>query len=482
MALFLVSAGIASGIIFRSFFIFGLPGIGFFFLLGSLSLFYGLFSRTNFFILFAVIIISFGSGALSMHRVDTALPLSFTGSLGSSIEREGVIVRNPEVRETSTHVVVLIHEEGVPVRILAFSPRERSLAYGDRVLVRGELALPQDFETDSGVLFRYRDYLLARGISFVIFRAEVEVLAQGEGNRLLSSLYHIRALFIEGLTRALPEPHASLGAGITVGAQEGLGAQVSQAFQISGLTHVVVLSGYNLTVVAEAVMRVSQLFLPATVSLVTGGAAIVLFALASGAAPPALRAMLMALIGLFARATGRTYDAFRGLCLAVGIMLLLSPRSLLADPGFQLSVLATLGMIAVAPLIETRLTRIPLRFGIRSLVATTIGVYITVLPLLMYVTGEISTVSLPANIAVLPIIPYAMLATLFASIGGVLFPTPLASIVGFIAYIFLSYMLVIAEILTAFPFASFVVPHFSLVILILFYALFFSFVYRMQQK
>jgi len=482
MALFLVSVGIASGIIFRSLFIFGLPSISFFFFLGSVSLFHGLFSRIRIFTLVAIFAISFGSGALAIHRIDTPLPVSLLSDVGASISREGVIVRNPEVRETSTHVVVLIQEGEVPVRILAFAPRERSFLYGDRVLVRGELGIPEDFETDTGVLFHYRDYLRARGISFVMFRAEVEMLSQGEGNSILRNLYRARSLFIDGLSRALPEPHASLGAGITVGAQEGLGEQVSRAFQVSGLTHVVVLSGYNLTVVAEAVMRVSQLFLPATASLVTGGTAIVLFALASGAAPPALRAMLMALIGLFARATGRTYDAFRGLCLAVGIMLLLSPRALLSDPGFQLSVLATVGMIAVAPLIEKRLWRIPSRWGVRSLVATTIGVYITVLPLLMYLTGEISTVSLPANIAVLPIIPYAMFATLCASIGGIVFPSVIANVIGLVAYLFLSYMLAVAEVLTMLPFASFVVPRFSLVVLIVFYVLFFSFVYRLQPK
>lgn len=485
MMLFGITMGIASGIIFRSLFIFSLPTIAFGFFLGSILLFHGIFFRAPRIIMLSACTVAFGVGVLVMHTHTTQYGASLLTHLETQKTLEGVVVRNPELRERALHAVVSLEEDGLPqnVRVLAFLPRQSSVSYGDRIILSGTLAVPEDFETDTGIVFRYREYLLSRGVSFVMFRAEiVETLGKGEGSDILRILYRVREVFIKGLSRSLPEPYASLGAGITVGAQEGLGTEVSEKFRTTGLTHVVVLSGYNLTVVAEAVMRIAQLALPFGASLIVGGVAIILFALASGAAPPALRAMLMALIGLFARATGRTYDAFRGLCVAVIIMLLISPRVLLSDPGFQLSVLATLGMILVAPIVERYLPYLPLRFGIRSLCATTLGVYITVLPLLMYLTGEISTVSFPANVLVLPIIPYAMLAVLFASIGGIIFPSIVASMVGVGAYAFLLYMLFVAETLSSLPFASFLVPHVPLFALTVFYFSFFLFVYYLQNK
>ena len=116
-----------------------------------------------------------------------------------------------------------------------------------------------------------------------------------------------------------------------------------------------------------------------------------------------------------------------------------------------------------------------MRFKIREMVATTVAATIAVLPILLYLTGVLSLVSIPANILILLFIPIAMLFIFFTGILG--FISPLLSIpFGFISYLFLHYELGVINILSSIPFASFTIPNFPLVLVILIYA---YFVYRL---
>jgi competence protein ComEC len=167
----------------------------------------------------------------------------------------------------------------------------------------------------------------------------------------------------------------------------------------------------------------------------------------------------MAGLVLIARATGRTYDILRALIFAGVGMLLINPYLLAFDPGFQLSFLATLGLIFCAPLIDARLSRVPSAFGIREFLTATLATQLFVLPLLLYSMGMFSGVSVVANVLVLPMVPFAMLFTFLTGVLGLILPL-LGTIAGFGAYLTLTYIVKIAELLGTVPFAAFTVPTF----------------------
>jgi competence protein ComEC len=255
------------------------------------------------------------------------------------------------------------------------------------------------------------------------------------------------------------------------------GKTLIEAFTIAGLLQIVVLSGYNVMIVAEAVLK-SLGFLPKRIALGGAVVAIVLFVCAAGAGSSAVRAGVMACIALYARATGKKYDALRGLFAAVVLMLLVNPYYLVYDPGFELSVVATLGLIFASAPIQLRLARIPNAF-VRDLLATTLAAQLFVLPLLLYQTGNLSIVAIPANLLVMLAVPAAMLVSFVAAVVAFVIPF-IAPIAGFPAYLLLAYIIGVANAAAHVPLAQIIIPAFPFVIVVLAYALVAYITYRLQ--
>jgi competence protein ComEC len=177
----------------------------------------------------------------------------------------------------------------------------------------------------------------------------------------------------------------------------------------------------------------------------------------------------MAGLALLARATGRTYAVLRALILAGVLMLLLNPLLLADDPGFQLSFVATLGLILLAPVLEARLGFMRSVFW-RDLLAATLAAQSAVLPLLLYQTGLFSLVSLPANLLVLPFVPAAMALSFFGGVVGMALPA-LASLAGFPAYLLLTGIIEASRAAAALPLAAVTVPQFPFAIVVVAYAM-----------
>lgn len=407
-------------------------------------------------------------GALVLAHGRAPFPEVLQDALGSEITQEGVVVREPDVRETNQKVAISL--DAVDATVLAVTNRHVSVSPGDRVVVSGVLELPEPFETNTGRVFAYDAFLEKDGVSALLIRADIEVVGRSDGLwfSMLRALIEVKRSFAQGVESALPEPAASLAEGMLLGGKQGLGNELLQSFILVGLVHIVVLSGYNITIVAEAVVRAASR-VGRRAGMLVAGIVVIAIVLAAGAGAAAVRAGIMAAIALLARITGRTYDAFRALLLAVVLMLLHSPLLLVWDPGFQLSVVATLGLIFGAPLIAKRLPSTLPEFW-KELIASTVAAQVAVLPLLLYQTGLLSLVSLPANLLVLPVVPLAMLASFFAECAGMVWPV-LGQLLGIPAYLLLSYVIAVAEIGATLPGASVVVPVFPREAVVLSYVL-----------
>jgi competence protein ComEC len=167
---------------------------------------------------------------------------------------------------------------------------------------------------------------------------------------------------------------------------------------------------------------------------------------------------MMALLVLYARATGRTYDALRALLLAGCAMVLMNPYVLGFDPGFQFSFLATFGLIVLGPYLDRLFTYVPTHWGVREYVTATIATQIAVAPLLLYSIGAVSVIALVANVLILIAVPLAMLLVFLAGIIGL--AAPGAYVLAYPAYLALEYILSMAEFLSRVPFAEIAVPPF----------------------
>jgi competence protein ComEC len=220
----------------------------------------------------------------------------------------------------------------------------------------------------------------------------------------------------------------------------------------------VVLSGYNVMIVAGSILKVSSR-LPRLFGLSIAALAIVLFVIAAGANSSAIRAGIMAILSLLAQGMYRKYDVLRALIASLVLMVLINPLLLVYDPGLQLSFLATMGLILGSQPIQMHLLWMRSAF-FEEAVATTLSAQVAVLPFLLYESGNLSLVALPANIAVMPVVPIAMAASALSAVVSFVLPF-LGPLAGLPAYICLWYIVEVAKVSARLPFAQFIVPAFS---------------------
>ena len=379
--------------------------------------------------------------------------------IGKVTTLEGVVTDEPDVREDKVHLTVELFENssgGTPVfankTALVIVNRFPEYRYGDRILLEGKLTRPEKLIEKDGRIFDYPSYLRSKGIDYQMVFPKLSLRAHGEGNFIMSKLFEMKLGFESALSIALPSPHSALLSGLLLGGKQSLGALWLERFRVAGIVHIIVLSGYNMTVVAEWLVVLFR-SLGFYGSLSVGSVGIMLFALMTGGGATVVRAAIMALIVLLAKATGRNYDMGRALLVAASLMVFWNPSILLFDPSFQLSFLASVGLIYVSPLVlrHTKLFRTMPMW--REVFVSTVATQVTVLPLLMYQTGMFSIISLPANLIVLPLIPLTMLTGFIAGIVALLLPT-VSVFIGLPAYALLSWILAVAEYAEKIPFAA----------------------------
>jgi competence protein ComEC len=407
-----------------------------------------------------LVLMSLGSIRMEWGKLELG---ELSQHVSEKVTLEGTIDTMPDFRDTNQRFpLALSNGEKVSVSTDLY----QTLHYGDLVHVTGTLKLPEPFETDSGRIFDYTKYLAKDGIGYTMSFARVDVVAEGKGNPLIALLLSLNLWFQEALQKVLPEPHASLGGGITIGAKQSLGEKLLDDFRAVGLIHIVVLSGYNVTIIGEAIMR-SLTFFPQMASLGIGSMAIVAFALLTGAGATVVRSSIMSLLALIARGTGKTYAVTRALFIAGALMLLHNPYLLLFDPSFELSFIASLGLIHGSPIVARFIPWVTEKLMIREIVSATIATQIAVLPLIIYSFGNVSLVALPANLLVLPSIPSTMGATFITALTswipllGFLFSLP--------AYLLLAYELLVVEFFSAIPLAEIILPPIPAIVMLLAY-------------
>jgi len=381
----------------------------------------------------------------------------------------GAVADEPDERDRDTRLT--FRPDGSRGQLLLVLPTLTNYHYGDRLQVTGKPETPQPFETDLGRTFDYPAYLAARGIGAIMRQPKIERLDEkNSGSMVVGQLFALKFAFLRRLDQVLPEPSSSLLGGLVVGGKRSLGPVWQEQLRRTGLIHLIVLSGYNLTIVGVGVASFFA-FLRLRRSLALGGAvlAIILFSIMVGGGASVIRAAIMALIAILARLTGRTYEAGRALVTAMIAMVAINPLILVNDIGFQLSCLATAGLIYGAPLVERWFQFVPTYLGLRSAIITTVAAQLAVLPWILWTMGRVPLYALITNLLVVPIVPFAMFIAAMIGLAGLLI-SPLAYLLAPLGYVVASYILAVTSTFAALPGASLAIKTFPFILVVLIYA------------
>lgn len=392
---------------------------------------------------------------------------------GVVVDRPDILGDQQQLRVRASRVSsvdVDAEVEGDLLVSLGADPRYR---YGDEISVSGDLVPPPRFPS-----FDYQSILARRGIHSLIRRPDIHLLTRGQGNWLRAHIYSFKDRVAVTITRILPMPQSALLAGMLVGDESGIPTSLEEAFRTTGTSHIVVISGWNVAVLAGLVI---VLFGPLTgrrVSLWLALAVVAGYTVLVGADPSVVRAAIMGGLTLLALLAGRQTLAWNSLALAAIAMTLIDPF-MLWDLGFQLSFAATLGIILFQPPLKRLSNRGLARLGlvgrlwltrlVSELILVTFSAQLLVVPILVYRLGELSLITLPANLIVLPAQTILLGLGAMATMGGLVW-LPLGQLLGWLAWPFLTYTIVAVEKLAQLPGAMVPVPHITPGLLLLYYA------------
>jgi competence protein ComEC len=357
-----------------------------------------------------------------------------------TVQLLGVIVDAPDPRDTYTNLTVHVDQLRplesavtqikpleVEGKVLVQVPPGEDWAYGDRVQISGSLETPYDSAD-----FSYREYLARKGIGSLMPYAAVSKLGSGSGSPIRAALYQLRERGYAALHQLFPSPESDLLAGILLGRDQGLSPQLEEAFQRTGTTHIIAISGFNIAILAGLFTGITNRLFGRIWGSVAALLGISGYTILVGADAAVVRAAIMGALGVFGGMFGRRQNGLNSLGMAAFGMMLHDPN-ILWDVGFQLSIAATLGLVLYAQPIEewflgVMLRKVPeetaqrLIGPISEFILFTIIAQVMTLPVMAYHFGGISWIALLANPLILPVQSLVMILGGLAMLGGLLLP------------------------------------------------------------
>jgi len=397
-------------------------------------------------------IVTFICGALRFAAAPTGDDLQRYIGL-ENISVTGVIMEEPEATNSSVKLILSVQEvegEMASGNLLVRTSRYPSLEYGELLNVTGDLELPPDDLNG----FNYRAYLEGQGIYTSMYYPDVELVSEGQGPQPLQAIYSLRHRLGEALRQSLPEPESSLARGILLGLRGDIPPSLNEAFQRSGTTHILAISGQNMAIIAGIVLSVAtRLFGKHRPTYFILTLAILwLYALLAGMSAPVLRAVIMVSIYLLGIYLGRQRSGLTATVFSAAVMIAINPN-ILWQISFQLSFAAVLGLILLTPVFQDWLSRLRMPKVVSDSLAVGLGAILATLPLTAYYFGYTSLVTLPATFFAALVLPAIIMITAAVAIIGLVW-IPAAQVVGWIDWILLKYFVLVVQGFAAIPHAS----------------------------
>jgi competence protein ComEC len=412
-------------------------------------------------IISSLCILSFFAGGLhytsTILQVDESI-LCFYNDI-EDVQFQGIVKEEPDNRDKFSFLKISAREvrvadtnKEVSGTVLIRVNRYPSYHYGDILKITGKLETPS-----SSSDFDYQNYLAKQSIYSVVYYPEIDVLARKQGLKPLQWIYSLRERFSVSLTQALPEPQASLAQGILLGIRGNISQSLYHQFSITGTAHLLAISGMHISIVIIMILSFSILLFGRQHSIYFWIAILAAwcYVLLTGMRPPVIRAAIMASLFLTAELLGRQRSTITALAFAAAVMIAIQPQ-LLWTTSFQLSFMAMCGLIFLYPIINIsgrqgisaifseKSKLISISNVISDTFAATLAVTIAIWPIIAQNFQIISLVALPANLFALPALPAIIISSALVAFAGLLMPF-VAQILGWIAWLFLSYLLLVVQ-------------------------------------
>lgn len=401
------------------------------------------------------------------------------------VSLKGVVSLDPEVQDKTTRLKLAVESieidgEWQPVSgmVMLYTEHYPAYGYGDLVEVSGKLETPQNFAD-----FDYQSYLAKQSVYSTMLYPQVTLIDTGHASKVLGWIYELRHKLADVMARTLPEPQASLAQGIILGMRGNIPDDVNDDFARSGITHVLAISGANLSIIATLLALVlnriigKRFYLYVWLTL----AAVWFYTVISGASPSVMRAAVMVSLFLLAELLGRQKHAATALCLAGAIMILGNPL-VLWDVSFQLSVLSMAGIIFIYPLLREAVTSWKERIQKRRMLpgatlgwsldslAMTLAATLAVWPASAAYFGMLSLAAPIATLLAIWVLPCIMVLGSLSAISGIIY-LPLGQVLAWGTWLLATYLLLIARVFAHLPVVSLGAGNINTVLIIIYYGL-----------
>jgi len=318
---------------------------------------------------------------------------------GERISFQATVVGYPE--RSDYQVLVLSLEPPLRGKISAKLALYPEFSYGDLIEFEGVVKKPSPGRSD---------YLAKDGIKGTISFPRAEVISRHNASILKEYLFSFKERFLYAFEKSLYLEEANLLGGLTLGERAGFSDEFREAMKNSGTTHLVALSGYNISILVIAAMSIFSCFLRRRHSFIATIFIVFFFVLATGGEASVVRAAIMGSILLLAEEIGRVYSMRNAILVTAFFMVLFNPLVLRFDVGFQLSFLALLGIIYLSPALKKifKAGEEPGVLAWRENFWTTLSAQMAVFPILISSFGNFSLFSIISNVLILGFIPLTM--------------------------------------------------------------------------
>jgi competence protein ComEC len=402
---------------------------------------------------------------------------SIVGVAGTEVVVTGVVVSDPTVAGTGVDIRVAVERVAVGGEtaslegdVLLRTEPGVVFAYGDRI--QGTTSLRSLDLGGSGTAFE--TYLAERGVSATGFLQDAELVTRNAGSPLREAVSDARASVNRGLADSLEDPLAGLAQGIVTGRRDGLERGLREDLNATGISHLVVISGGNVTMLAGLVVAMLAWAIGRRRAIVVAMVAVGAYTVFVGAEAPVVRAAIMATAMLIASALGRRTSPAPAIAFAAAVMVAITP-GVLDDLSFQLSFTATAAIALIAgPLrgraaawlqlpVDRQSGSVVLSWTLLETGLVTSAAIAATLPLLALHFGSISIVALPVNLLVTPVFPLIFLGSFLTGVIGALDAGAGEAVAFLLAWLPLSWFIEVAKQAATLPFASARIDGFGLI-------------------
>ena len=411
-------------------------------------------------LLLALVCVAAVIGGILLFQWSVSEPTLHLYNDQGSVQIRGSVDRDPKYDDGVTAIALSARQicldnewSDVSGLVMVYCRGLATYSAGDELLVIGEIQTPiSESDDPSGPSS-------GSSLQSIMFSPSIELTGRG-------GLSGLRDRLAQSLGSALPEPQGSVAQALVLGIRTHVPESLAQNFRTTGTAHIMAISGLHVAILGGIVLSFAAWAFGRqrhTYILVCFGA-VWLYALLTGMHCPAYRAAIMFSLFLVALWIGRPHSALPSIALAAAVIVGTNPEALW-EVSFQLSFAAVIGIVLLVPPLhrlgksatkmvageEGALAGItnPIVVGAAVCLAATIATF----PLIAYYFGHVSFVGLPATLVALPALPGAIIASALAAVVGLLVPF-LAQVIGWVAWLFITYIIEVVEAFASLPFAS----------------------------